>query len=149
MQTFLPLPDTIASLEALDYQRLGKQRLEAFQLLCALGDSWAVGVRQAKTGKVATSHGWKNHPAAKMWKGYEGALRVYYNFALKEWVLRGYENTMLEAPMCTEVVVMPPWFGQEDFHVSHRSNLLRKDPIFYGKYGWTEPHNLPYVWPIT
>ena len=33
-------------------------------------------------------------------------------------------------------------------HASHRSNLLRKDPEFYGKYGWTEPDNLEYIWPV-
>ena len=42
----------------------------------------------------------------------------------------------------------PPWFGNEKIHASHRSNLLRKDPEFYGKYGWTEPDNLEYVWPV-
>jgi hypothetical protein len=42
----------------------------------------------------------------------------------------------------------PDWFGNKEFHASHRSNLLRKDPEFYGKYGWTEPHDLPYIWPL-
>jgi hypothetical protein len=36
--------------------------------------------------------------------------------------------------------------GREDFHESHRSNLLRKDPDHYYKFGWTEPTNLEYVW---
>src|SRR3546814_11842397 len=42
--------------------------------------------------------------------------------------------------------VMPPWLGNAAFHASHRSNLLRKDPGFYGRYGWPEPPDLPYVW---
>ena len=41
----------------------------------------------------------------------------------------------------------PLWLGDPTFHASHRSNLLRKDPVFYGKHGWSEPTDLPYVWP--
>lgn len=43
---------------------------------------------------------------------------------------------------------MPPWFGREDFHASHRSNLLRKHPDWYRQFGWYEPDDLPYVWPV-
>ena len=41
----------------------------------------------------------------------------------------------------------PPWLGNEKFHAAHRSNLLRKNPVWYDKFGWREPNNLPYVWP--
>ena len=44
---------------------------------------------------------------------------------------------------------MPSWLGDLDFHASHRSNLLRKDPEWYGQFGWNDPHDLPYVWPVT
>lgn len=43
---------------------------------------------------------------------------------------------------------MPPWLGDEALHASHRSNLIRKDPEWYGRFGWTEPPDLPYVWPV-
>lgn len=33
-------------------------------------------------------------------------------------------------------------------HASHRSNLLRKEPEYYTQFGWTEPPDLPYVWPV-
>ena len=33
-------------------------------------------------------------------------------------------------------------------HASHRSNLLRKEPAHYTQFGWTEPPDLPYVWPV-
>jgi hypothetical protein len=36
MQTFLPLPDFIESAKVLDYKRLGKQRVEAWQILKAI-----------------------------------------------------------------------------------------------------------------
>ena len=45
-------------------------------------------------------------------------------------------------------VVLPEWMGDEGFHASHRSNLLKKDPEFYGKYGWTEATDLDYLWPV-
>jgi len=44
-------------------------------------------------------------------------------------------------------VVHPAWLGTDTFHASHRSNLLRKDPDYYGQWGWTEPSDLPYIWP--
>jgi len=125
MQTFLPYPDFQRSLSCLDYRRLGKQRSESLILL---------------RGK------WSNHPASKMWVGYHVALRLYINLNIAEWVRRGYRNTMEIAPI-SETIVYPPWFGDEAFHASHRSALLRKDPEWYGRFGWTEPDDLPYVWP--
>jgi hypothetical protein len=64
-----------------------------------------------------------------------------------EWVARGYKNTMPMQPLF-ENAEMPPWFGNPDFHASHRSNLLRKDFEFYSKMGWTEPSTLAYIWPV-
>jgi len=81
-----------------------------------------------------------------MWKGYENALSAYLAACIAEWIRRGYKNTMA-MPTMIESYVLPPWFGQLDFHASHRSNLLRKDPIFYNKLGWNEAPDLPYVWP--
>jgi hypothetical protein len=48
-----------------------------------------------------------------------------------------------------EDVTLPHWLGREDFHASHRSNLIRKDPIWYGQFGWTEPNNIEYIWPTS
>ena len=42
--------------------------------------------------------------------------------------------------------VLPYWLGNEEFHSSHRANLLRKDSEYYSKHGWTEDPNDPYVW---
>jgi len=131
MQTFLPYPEFRRSLECLDSRRLGKQRVEAMQILNAFRRS---------------SGGWVNHPAKIMWTGYENALRLYHNLAIEIWAARGFRNGMLPAPI-DGPVVFPPWLGDEAFHAAHRSNLLRKDPLFYGRYGWTEPPDLPYVWP--
>jgi hypothetical protein len=43
---------------------------------------------------------------------------------------------------------MPPWFGDERFHSSHRAALLWKAPAIYGAYGWTETPCEDYFWPV-
>jgi len=45
-------------------------------------------------------------------------------------------------------IKMPLWLGNTELHASHRSNLLRKDKLFYAQYGWNESADLPYVWPV-
>ncbi len=134
MQTFLPYPDFSQSVACLDNRRLGKQRLEAFQILGTLQNP--------------ERRGWRNHPAVLMWRGYEDALRLYMKVAVQEWVRRGFRNTM-ELAAVPESPQLPPWLGDPAFHASHRANLLRKDPVFYGQYGWTESPDLSYVWPVT
>lgn len=136
MQTFLPYPDFHASADCLDYKRLGKQRVEAWQILCAINDP---------------AYGWQNHPAVRMWRGYSKALSWYGSIVCQEWIRRGYNDTML--PRFERLVergsglTLPPWLGNEPFHASHRGNLLRKDIKHYGRFAWVEPHDLPYVWP--
>lgn len=126
----------------LDRQRLGKQRVEALQIMQVL-----LGLQESK--------GWKHHPAVLMWKGYEPyLLKVYIRAMLDEWAIRGYKNTKSEEKYQQYLdyiegrdVVKPPWIT-EQFCKSHRSNLLRKDYDYYKKY-FNEPNNLPYVWPVT
>lgn len=133
MQTFLPSPNFRNSAIALDQRRLGKQRVEVLQILNALH---------------GVSRGWQNHPATRMWKGYEPALWLYGQTVIGEWVARGYQNNMmLPGEYTLDEVEFPPWLGDERFHASHRSNLLRKDPLWYGQFGWDESPDLPYVWP--
>jgi hypothetical protein len=43
-------------------------------------------------------------------------------------------------------IAYPGWFGRKNFHEAHRSNLLRKDPVYYGNLGWRESSDLPYLW---
>lgn len=133
MQTFLPYPDFEASAAALDSRRLGKQRVEAHQILRILRGEYA-------------GRGWRHHPAVAMWRGYEDALGVYMNAMITEWMRRGYKNTMALYPVPSSPE-MPPWLGDAGLHAAYRSNLLRKAPDFYCQYGWTEPPDLPYVWP--
>lgn len=134
MQTFLPLPDFQKSAQVLDYKRLGKQRLEAMWIYKLIAGE-------------AKSSAWKNHPATLMWTGYKDALAMYYNTIRCEWINRGYKNTMPELTVDNKTPEMPHWFGDNKFHMSHRANLLRKDPTYYSKFNWTESSDLCYYWP--
>jgi hypothetical protein len=137
MNTFLPFPSFADSFRVIDNKRLGKQRVEAMQLLNVLSDP--------------TKKGWRNHPATKMWEGYEHALCEYALACCAEWTGRGFKDTVAENIRGRigqfPDTGMPHWIGVAEFHASHRSNLLRKDPDFYSRYGWTEAPDLPYVWP--
>lgn len=142
MQTFLPYEDFAQSALTLDRQRLGKQRVEVLQILQTLRGT-------AKNG------GWKNHPAVKMWRGYEDALIQYGLVVCDVWLSKGYQDTcyekiaaMRDGNAGNSSIIMPPWVGREDVHASHRANLLRKDAQHYGQFGWTESPDLPYVWPV-
>src|SRR4029450_2243860 len=57
LQTFLPYPDFAASAQALDQRRLGKQRVEALQVL---------------RGLTTPGNGWGHHPAGRVGGGAGG-----------------------------------------------------------------------------
>ena len=133
MQTFLPLPSFSESAAVLDRRRLGKQRVEALQIIRAL---------------TVPGAGWRNHPAAKMWDGYVPALAAYGVAVCDVWISLGYKDTCRSRflDLADPSASRPPWFGREDFHLAHRSNLIRKDPEYYGQ-RWPEvPNDLPYLW---
>lgn len=133
MQTFLPYSCFKASAACLDYRRLGKQRVEAMQLHNILTNR-------------TTTKGWRSHPALKMWEGYAPALAHYMNTCIDEWVKRGYNNTMEKRDDSN--LVLPPWLHDERIHLTHRSNLLRKDEKFYSQYNWNLPSTMEYYWPV-
>lgn len=135
MQTFLPFNSFQLSARCLDPKRLGKQRVEAQQILNAL----------------ETRNRWSNHPAVLMWKGYEEALILYRNSMILEWIHQGYNNNMELIKINRENLKLPPWIGIWEFHFSHKMNLLRKDYNYYIEYfpgNWTEEDlDTPYWWP--
>ena len=137
MQTFLPYPDFAESARVLDDVRLGKQRVEAYQIVRTLR---------------GVTKGWRHHPAVKMWRGHENALVDYGLAMCAEWTSRGRADTVaanLVAYRNGNAEDRPRWLGDPAFHASHRSNLLRKDPAWYGQFGWDEPDDLDYVWPAS
>lgn len=136
MQTFLPYPDFRTSAEVLDNKRLGKQRVECKQILLALAYGGA----------------WQNHPAVRMWRGHSTHLIRYYRAICKEWEARGYQHHMRLPPDLVmkygSTPAQPPeWLCDPRLHRSHRSNLKRKDPVFYDMWPDT-PDYLPYYWPV-
>jgi hypothetical protein len=151
MQTFLPFSDFTATARTLDMRRLGKQRVEAMQVLRAL---------------TVPGYGWRNHPAVAMWAGYEEALTRYGLDICEEWCAAGRTDTcasslradLSRATRLTTVRTQesltaagdtPPWIGDPDFHRSHRSALVRKDPEHYRRWFPGVPDDLPYVWPAS
>lgn len=148
MQTFLPYADFEASARALDDRRLGKQRVEALQVV---------------RGLTVPGYGWRHHPAVKMWRGHLEALGRYGITCAEVWVEKGRRDTCavtlaedLDAagiarvrtePELEAAGAMPVWLGDEDFHRSHRSALVRKDPDHYRPLFPDVPDDLPYVWP--
>jgi hypothetical protein len=149
VQTFLPYPDFAASAAVLDDRRLGKQRVEALQVLRAL---------------TRTTYGWKHHPAVRMWVGYPDGVAAYGLAVCAEWTGRGRPDTcaatistdlaaagrppprpQAELVRCCE---LPEWLGDERVHRSHRSALVRKDPGFYGPLFPDADPEEDYFWPV-
>jgi hypothetical protein len=68
-----------------------------------------------------------------------------------EWKKRGYKDSCLEKIQSYWRDDLnkenPPWLENQDFFSAHRSNLLRKNAEYYSKFNWSEPDNLPYIWP--
>ncbi|MFF1375665.1 MSMEG_6728 family protein [Streptomyces sp. NPDC058308] len=149
MQTFLPYSDFTRSATALDRARLGKQRVEALQVL---------------RGLTVPGYGWRHHPAVRMWTGYEEALVRYGLDVCAVWVAQGRTDTCAAtlvadfarhrpdtAVRAQEQLAddgeLPPWLGDPAFHRSHRSALVRKAPELYAPLFPDVPDDLPYVWP--
>ena len=149
MQTFLPVADFAESARLLDSPRLGKQRVETLQVLRAL---------------ELPDYGWVSHPVVRMWRGRTPALVAYGLAMVRVWRERGFADSTytLIGEFAPDVVdasqeelaaagLLPSWLGDPALHLSHRSNLLAKDPDFYRprfaeRFG-PEPDDLPYVWP--
>lgn len=142
MQTYLPYPDFQQSAAALDTARLGKQRVEALQILRAL---------------VIPGYGRQSHPAIGMWMGYVPALTMYGLAMADEWIARGNPDNTRDSikefapqaahPAYADKIPMPPWLGDPDFHMSHRSRLLQKDHRFYAEAFAGTPADLELLWP--
>lgn len=147
MQVFLPYPDLKQSVCCLDPKRLGNQVY-----------------RECLT---IIRGGWPNHPVSKIWKDYIPTLVQYALYGVHELKRRGRdyydrewykEISNIELPKIedTEILalLLPPWFGDERLHSSHRAALLYKNYDWYSKFGWSEEPakldykgKLPYFWP--
>lgn len=117
--------------QSLDNKRLGKQRVEAYQILNYL---------------IGKSNGWSNHPATRMWANYMGALCDYGIAICLEWQNRGFNDSLLYKFIDenTGEHTKPWWVKDSLLHLTHQSNLMRKAPDYYN---YQVPDNIPYVWP--
>jgi hypothetical protein len=130
VNTFVTSDDLRECARSLDYRRLGKQRVEAYQIWRCL---------------QGLTKGWRNHPAVKAWEGHRCALAMYTNVMIDEWIARGYNNTMQKLPHCKNPR-FPSWWGWEPMIKSHQASLNRKDSSFYSfQVGDYKDHG--YIWP--
>jgi hypothetical protein len=154
MQTFLPYADFVQTARVLDRQRLGKQRLEAEDAIRVTLNVRA-GLPEPRR---------RNHPTRLMWENNLHALCQYAIAICDEWIARGYQDIM--RPRFVKYMEqfedngMPFWLGNEDFHLAHRSNLLRKgrerfeakgkrDTLDHYRSLWSDTvDTLPYIWPV-
>jgi hypothetical protein len=144
MQTFLPHSDISIVANELDSKRLNKQILECFQILKVLssGDPHAA---------------WRNHPAVKMWRGYEGGLWDYTMSMVIEATLRGIKTdknldnliTLRDIHSDSWGRGLPDWFDDDDTMLrvttTHQANLYKKAPEMYPQYidAVNSPYNKP------
>jgi hypothetical protein len=146
MQTFLPYADFARTASVLDPKRLGNQRTEALVIVRACN---------------IPTYGWQHHPAVRMWRGYTPALMAYGKAICDEWISHGHGDTVLDKLLewspdgafhaQAELGAsgdLPPWLGDERLHRSHRSNLLSKNPEWYGPRFTDVPDGLEYFWPV-
>lgn len=132
VNTFVICQDAATTAYYLDDRRLGKQRVEALQIISTL---------EGKT------KGYSNHPAVKMWVGHLDALKDYCNKMILEWIRRGKNNTM-ELFKITNEIKYPYWYNDNKIHFSHMSRLIQKDANFYCKFNPPKEYlNYGYIWP--
>lgn len=157
MQTFLPFACVDRSLRCLDHKRLHKQLSEAIQMLRILA--------QLKRGEQPKGYG--SHPAVLMWVGHERYLRFYAcrcSEIIRETTRRvkdgqPYDTRGRDASLREELggwitqeelteADKPSWFGNDNFHSSHRASLYRKKPGHYILFEADAPLHDDYVWPV-
>lgn len=148
MQTFLPYPSFEDTARCLDNRRLGKQIVEAYQVLKAITDP---------------TYGWQNHPAVNQWRGYSHYLINYLTELNFEYWHRHRKEHKAYAHAIAyyrlfyldkdgypiDNTFLPPWLGYAPYHDSHKSALLAKDYSWYKQFGWQALHRpeINYIWP--
>lgn len=149
MQTFLPYgADYKANAKCLDNKRLGKQRVEGYQILKAL---------------LGESTGWVNHPATRMWKGHEYQLFQYLINICMEWRDRGYKDTVQDSlyKLMFKYKVpfsqLPEWLNNPAVSITHQANLFIKNSEHYKLFEPATkiyqdficcPNKCNYYWPL-
>jgi hypothetical protein len=137
VNTLLPFADFSKSAECLDDRRLGKQRADVINILKALTEP------PPEDGV--------EHAAVKMWRGNEQTLIQYGIIICLEYKSRdNTDNSMNKINAFRKEFPAsdpPEWLGDEAFHLSHQSFLLRSQPTHYRQFWPDAPDDLATVWP--
>ncbi|CCC82231.1 pyrimidine dimer DNA glycosylase/endonuclease V [Thermoproteus tenax] len=130
MQIFRPYIDWSRSAGVLDDKRLGKQRVEAKQVILAI--LRRLGVLQ--DGR----RGWLNHPIVLLYYNrgipYIEDLIGFFHATVEEWVRRGHQNNISLDDIESLLSRVPRAKGTPITHVhevEYRRVLLLKDPCHY------------------
>lgn len=133
MQVFLSESTFSGCAEVLDTKRLVKQLLEGRQIMTVLAGE-------------QNGNGWKNHPAVKMFEGYETTLYAYLVAIKNEMIKRGYKweknwaviQDTYDRHFKNELQGYPFWMRDAEswnrVMITHRGRLWEKDPIHYAQY---------------
>jgi hypothetical protein len=133
MQTFLPYQDFEEVAADLDSKRLNKQILECYQILNVLSNP-------------SPTAGWRNHPAVKMWRGFETALFNYAMTMVSEADARSIKTEKNVANLqrlrresgMDWGTTMPLWFSNNKIMkrvtTTHKANLYKKAPELYPQF---------------
>lgn len=133
MQTFLPHKDFADVAHDLDSKRLNKQILESYQILKVLSNP-------------SPTAGWRNHPAVKMWRGYEHKLFDYAMIMISEADARGIKTDknlsnlyeLRDQYHFDWGMRLPWWFHDKKIMkrvtTTHKANLYKKAPELYPQY---------------
>lgn len=156
----------------LDRQRLGKQRVEALQIYQSLTGSGTVWANHPiskmwKDNKIGLlkyglecclewkGRGYTDNIAHRFIKYIDHEVHLAFHFGINDrrgkLVVDKKFGSLLTGDVVHDLEVigvydLPWWMGDEEFHQSHRSNLLRKMPEHYRQYWSDEPDDIPYVW---
>lgn len=159
MMTFLPHPNLWRGLMALDRTRLGKQRVEAFQIWCYLTGNHLEAIGGAEEQARAL-----RYPAVRMWEGHTEVLKMYILVVCRVWALRGYSNLKMTQYIRTYgldridhdrlAAQMPAWLCRSALRYrlmsSHRAMLWRRNRAHYHAF-WADAlinRERKYVWPL-
>lgn len=132
MQVFLPEHLYKDCAAVLDQKRLVKQLLEGRQILSAL---------------AGETKGWVNHPATRMFYGYESSLYIYLYAIKNEMANRGYKwennwdiinetykKNFIDCPNETPNYLKAGHPENVRLTVTHRGRLYEKAPELYPQY---------------
>jgi len=122
-------------------------------------DKSRLGNQVWREGLTLIRGGWPNHPASKMWKGYEYHFGLYLLSGVDVLQKRGKFYQSVKEKILNEMSKFvdtgyPKWLGNELFHSSHRKALLFKNYEWYKQFNWKELPDIPdkngklnYFWP--